>query len=193
MSTSSTPIQFTHSLQNFHPRKFLLHSSVYQTEAPAISPAQENNYAAISSSNFDGNVILVLVVLMCSLISTLGLFCIVKCKIRCSSTSVAAESGANPSTKIANSGLEQKALKDFPTVKYTSELKLPGLDTSCVICLSDFAAGEHLRILPKCSHGFHSICIDKWLSSHYSCPTCRHCQADSLEPSLPMQDSIAEN
>ncbi|XVF58722.1 hypothetical protein PTKIN_Ptkin07bG0089400 [Pterospermum kingtungense] len=202
MPTSSTPIQFTHSLENFHPRKFLLHSSVYQAEVPAISPAQENNYAV--NRNFDGNVIIVISVLICSLISTLGLFCIIKCKLRCSS-SVAAESGANPSIKLSNAGVEQKAIKAFPTVKYTSELRLPGLDTACVICLSDFAAGERLRILPNCNHGFHSRCIDKWLGSHNSCPTCRHCltetdkktlncsQAESLEQSLPMQESTAEN
>ncbi|XWS44768.1 hypothetical protein CRYUN_Cryun15aG0076200 [Craigia yunnanensis] len=198
MSTSSTPVQSTQLLENFHPRKFLLHSSLYQTEASEISPSQENSYAI--NNNFDGNVIIVLSVLVCSLISVLGLFCIVKCALRCSSL-VALESGANPSAKLANAGVEQKALKAFPTVKYTTELKLPGLDTACVICLSEFAPGELLQILPKCNHGFHTRCIDKWLSSHTSCPTCRHCltetdqktldcsQADSLEQSLPTQES----
>ncbi|XP_022752001.1 RING-H2 finger protein ATL78-like [Durio zibethinus] len=198
MSTSSTPIQFTQSLENFHSRKFLLHSSVYQTEAPAISPAQENSY--VINNNFDGNVIIVLLALICSLISSLGLFCVVKYALRCSSLD-AAQSGANPSAKLENTGVEQKALRTFPTVKYTTELKLRVLDTACVICLSKFGAGECLRILPKCNHGFHTRCIDKWLSSHSSCPTCRHCltetdqktlncsQADSLEQSLPTQES----
>ncbi|KAK6287366.1 hypothetical protein POUND7_013545 [Theobroma cacao] len=199
MSTSSKPTQFSQDLlENFHPRKFLLYSSLYQTEAPAISPAPENSYAI--TNTFDTNVLIVISILICSLISSLGLFCIVKCALKCSSL-VAAEPDANPPSKLANAGVEQKALKAFPTVKYTSELKLPGLDTACVICLSEFAAGERLRILPKCNHGFHTHCIDQWLSAHSSCPTCRHCltetdqntvncsQADSLEHPLPVQES----
>nr|AFK42834.1 unknown [Lotus japonicus] len=62
-------------------------------------------------------------------------------------------------------------------MSYTAELKLklPGLDTECVICLSEFTDGEKVRVLPKCNHGFHVRCIDKWLSSHSSCPKCRQC------------------
>ncbi|XVF61844.1 hypothetical protein PTKIN_Ptkin08bG0166600 [Pterospermum kingtungense] len=194
MPTSSTPTQFSQGLlENFHPRKFLLHSSLYPTEAPAISPAA-------AQENFDANAIIVLSVLICSVISSLGLFCIVKCALRrCSNLVSAAESGANTSAKLANAGVEKKALKAFPTVKYTTELKLPGLDTACVICLSEFAAGEGLRILPKCDHGFHTRCIDKWLSSHSSCPTCRHClitekdpktvHSSQAEQSLPVQET----
>ncbi|XVF09178.1 hypothetical protein REPUB_Repub07fG0069300 [Reevesia pubescens] len=174
MPFSSTPTQFSQELlENFHPRKFLQHSSLYHIEPPAISPGQENSHAI--NNNFEANVIIVLAVLICSVISSLGLFCIVRCALRYLSSVAAAESGANPSAKLANAEVKQKALKAFPTVKYTTELKLPGLDTGCVICLSEFAAGERLRILPKCNHGFHTRCIDKWLSSHSSCPTCRHC------------------
>ncbi|KAL4376717.1 hypothetical protein GQ457_02G017480 [Hibiscus cannabinus] len=71
--------------------------------------------------------------------------------------------------------VEQEALNAFTVVKYAAPLELPGLDTACVICLSEFAARECLRILPKCNHGFHTRCIDTWLASHSSCPTCRHC------------------
>ncbi|GMI68613.1 Arabidopsis Toxicos en Levadura 78 [Hibiscus trionum] len=193
MSTSSKPTQLSqHLLENFHPRKFLQHSSLYSTESPMVSPAQAIN------NNFQANVIFGLSVLICSVITSLGLFFMVKCAIRCS-TSIA----ANASAKLATAGVEKNALKAFPTVKYTSELKLPGLDSACVICLSEFGAGERLRILPQCNHGFHIRCIDKWLSSHSSCPTCRHCltetdqetvvecgRAESLEQSVPVQESL---
>ncbi|OMO83598.1 Zinc finger, RING-type [Corchorus olitorius] len=191
MSISSSPTQFSQDLlENFHSRKFLLHA-----EAPAVSPTQQNSLAM--DTGFDSNVVIMLLVLICSLISALGLFCIVKCARNCSGLVAAADQSApnpNPSAKLENAGVEQKALKAFPTVKYTTELKLPGLDTACVICLSEFAAGERLRILPKCNHGFHTRCIDKWLSSHSSCPTCRQSlitetDQKTVETSLPLEQS----
>uniref|UniRef100_A0A0E0N499 RING-type domain-containing protein n=2 Tax=Oryza TaxID=4527 RepID=A0A0E0N499_ORYRU len=43
----------------------------------------------------------------------------------------------------------------------------------CAICLGEFADGEKVRVLPRCGHGFHVRCVDTWLVSHDSCPTCR--------------------
>jgi E3 ubiquitin-protein ligase ATL10/75/76/77/78 len=76
---------------------------------------------------------------------------------------------------LVNKGIKKKALKKFPTMSYSTELKLPGLDTECMICISEFTNGEKMRILPKCNHGFHVRCIDKWLKEHSSCPKCRQC------------------
>ncbi|KAJ3295956.1 hypothetical protein HDU79_007922 [Rhizoclosmatium sp. JEL0117] len=43
----------------------------------------------------------------------------------------------------------------------------------CTVCLMPYEDGDMLRIL-KCNHGFHSDCIDQWLTSHVnSCPICR--------------------
>uniref|UniRef100_A0A803MJN0 RING-type E3 ubiquitin transferase n=1 Tax=Chenopodium quinoa TaxID=63459 RepID=A0A803MJN0_CHEQI len=37
----------------------------------------------------------------------------------------------------------------------------------------EFIEGENIKVLPKCKHGYHSKCIDTWLLSHSTCPTCR--------------------
>lgn len=43
----------------------------------------------------------------------------------------------------------------------------------CTICLSEFEIDSHVKSL-KCSHNFHSECIDKWLRNcHGNCPVCR--------------------
>ncbi|PWN25774.1 hypothetical protein BDZ90DRAFT_62584 [Jaminaea rosea] len=43
----------------------------------------------------------------------------------------------------------------------------------CPICLSNFAEGEQVRLLP-CSHLFHKACVDPWLITIKKfCPSCR--------------------
>jgi hypothetical protein len=32
---------------------------------------------------------------------------------------------------------------------------------------------DEIRVLPQCGHAFHVCCIDTWLGSHSSCPSCR--------------------
>jgi len=44
--------------------------------------------------------------------------------------------------------------------------------TTCNICLEDFAESEELRLLP-CMHQFHASCIDMWLVQKGSCPVCK--------------------
>ncbi|CAN1349233.1 RING-H2 finger protein ATL78 [Linum perenne] len=109
---------------------------------------------------------MVLSVLLCALICSLGLNSIVRCALRISQLT----------TRRANTGIKKKALKTFPVVIFSDGMNL---DAECVICLSEFAAGDRVKILPRCNHGFHVKCIDKWLGSHSSCPTCRHCLLDT--------------
>ncbi|XP_019197724.1 PREDICTED: RING-H2 finger protein ATL78-like [Ipomoea nil] len=183
-------------LGSFHSRRLLqpLPTHVSRLMAVAAPPASGDGRdpmtaeAAVGGNAFDANVVMVLSVLLCALICSLGLNSIIRCALRCSNLVVAtgdqqrSGGGGDPSAaRLANTGIKKKALKTFPTISYTNEVKLPGLDAECVICLSEFAPGERLRILPKCHHGFHVRCIDKWLNSHSSCPTCRHCLIETCQ------------
>ena len=47
----------------------------------------------------------------------------------------------------------------------------------CSVCLSDFQAGEPVKILPPCGHAFHVQCISEWLAAKDTCPLCRCCLA----------------
>ncbi|EYU43498.1 hypothetical protein ABFS82_08G097400 [Erythranthe guttata] len=178
ISSLSTSIMQELLVINFHSsRKLLLHNPLYTTPPlptppPSQQPPRQNN-------TFDANVVMVLSVLLCALICSLGLNSIIRCALRCSSLVGSADSANSPQAaqqcQLANTGIKKKALKTFPTISFSADLKLPGLDTECAICLSEFTAGERVRVLPKCHHGFHVRCIDKWLNCHSSCPTCRHC------------------
>ncbi|GMI67847.1 Arabidopsis Toxicos en Levadura 78 [Hibiscus trionum] len=170
-SPSSTPSHFLQDfLGNFHSRKLLLYykqSNQSSSHTSAPPPYSQN-------TNLDQNVFVILSVLLCGIICSLGLNLIIRCVLKCSNRAIS-QSIDIPSAAIVSGGIEPKALKTFPVVNYSAEMNLPGLDSECVICLSEFMPGERLRFLPKCNHGFHVHCIDKWLKSHTSCPKCRHC------------------
>ncbi|CAF0994087.1 unnamed protein product [Rotaria magnacalcarata] len=46
-------------------------------------------------------------------------------------------------------------------------------DYSCVICMDTYVKGECVHGLPRCSHYFHSKCIEAWLVGSNDCPVCR--------------------
>ncbi|XAR51308.1 hypothetical protein NMG60_11005903 [Bertholletia excelsa] len=69
-------------------------------------------------------------------------------------------------------GLDRSVLKSIPVVIIHPKDCKEGLE--CAVCLSDIAAGEKARFLPKCNHGFHVDCIDMWFQSHSTCPLCRN-------------------
>ncbi|KVH92188.1 RING-H2 finger protein ATL78-like [Cynara cardunculus var. scolymus] len=186
MSTTST-ILFHDALGHFYSRKLLLQTlSEHPAAATTMMAASSPSSSYTVHSNFDSNVVMVLSVLLCALICSLGLNSIIRCVLRCTNY-VGSESSTgqeSTSVRLANTGIRKKALKTFPTVSYWEGLQLPGLDKECVICLGDFSKGERVKILPKCNHGFHVRCIDKWLSSHSSCPTCRHSLLDTCQKIL---------
>lgn len=74
----------------------------------------------------------------------------------------------------SNAGLDDALIKKigfFKLKKHQNVLKINGTD--CSICLGEFNEDESLRLLPKCNHTFHVVCIDRWLKSHSNCPLCR--------------------
>ncbi|XP_062185534.1 RING-H2 finger protein ATL78-like [Phragmites australis] len=150
-------------------RRTLLHTPL---SGQPSGPSQPVADGGAPGSNFDANVVTILAVLLCALICALGLNSIVRCALRCSSR-VVVDPEPNPVARLAQSGLRRKALRGMPILVYTAGLKLNAANPMCAICLSDFEAGEHVRVLPKCNHGFHVRCIDRWLLARSTCPTCR--------------------
>ncbi|PKI46773.1 E3 ubiquitin-protein ligase RING1-like [Punica granatum] len=78
----------------------------------------------------------------------------------------------HPIWHIRTVGLDRSVVESIAVFKYKAgEGLIEG--TECSVCLGEFRDDESLRLLPKCSHGFHVPCIDTWLQSHTNCPLCR--------------------
>lgn len=129
-----------------------------------------------SNASFDANMVIILAALLCVLICALGLNSVIRCAIHCArrlappSGATTAATTARPAPSVTV-GLKKKALSRIPVEVYGPKAGVPA--TECAICLGDFADGEKVRVLPRCHHGFHVRCIDMWLATHSSCPTCR--------------------
>lgn len=73
---------------------------------------------------------------------------------------------------VPSDGLDESLIKSITLLKYKKgDGWIDGTD--CSVCLSEFEEDDSLRLLPKCSHAFHALCIDTWLKSHSNCPLCR--------------------
>ncbi|KAM3200646.1 RING-H2 finger protein ATL78 [Capsicum annuum] len=202
MKTKTSTLLIQEFMENFHySRRLLPETTMATPPAAGISHGPIDQPLGHKVNTFDANVIMVLAVLVCAVICSFILNFIIKCAFRCS-TLILIDSSLNhtnhnpSSAKLANRGIKKKTLNTFPIITYTTELKCPGLDSECVICLSEFVIGEKIKVLPKCNHGFHVKCIDKWLNSHSSCPTCRHCLIEtcqkfsSISSAIPVQEVV---
>ncbi|XP_073127639.1 RING-H2 finger protein ATL64-like [Henckelia pumila] len=81
---------------------------------------------------------------------------------------------AHPRPAVA--GLDSATISGLPMFAYgSSNDSSPEAAAECAICLSMFSEGDKVKVLPFCHHGFHSVCVDKWLRSRSNCPLCRAC------------------
>ncbi|WZZ07901.1 hypothetical protein YC2023_093822 [Brassica napus] len=171
-------------LGGFVSRKLLMHNLFDHNtlRALAVPPSPPVTH----ENNLSETVLMLLSVLICGIICCLVLHYIIRCAFRSCSSFMISDSTSIFLTphSSSNKGIKKKALKMFPVVSYTHEMNLSGIGEECVICLSDFVCDEKLRLLPKCNHGFHVRCIDKWLQQHLTCPKCRHCLVETCQKIL---------
>ncbi|KAK4348943.1 hypothetical protein RND71_031698 [Anisodus tanguticus] len=121
--------------------------------------------------NVDSDFVVIISALLCALICVLGLIAVARCAWIRRISARATGNSAFTSSPPANKGLKKKVLKSLPKFSYTAEHAVKF--SECAICLVEFAIRDEIRVLPQCGHGFHVGCIDTWLGSHSSCPSCR--------------------
>ncbi|KAL6493292.1 hypothetical protein OROGR_033051 [Orobanche gracilis] len=139
---------------------------------PSTPPPTKEPPPAVAS--LDSDFVVILAALVCVLVCVLGLVAVSRCSWirRIGGRTL---TSARPSAAAANKGLKKKVLNSLPKKTFGEDELSNRADklSECAICLAEFAAGEEIRVLPKCGHVFHVGCIDTWLGSHSSCPFCR--------------------
>jgi len=129
------------------------------------------NYVA--KSCFDSDIDIILAALLCSILCALSVIAVLRYRLRCRRLRVASEPELDFVVEGDKSDTGKKIdIKTLPTTVCGRGSPLAGMD--CPICLTEFVEGEKVRVLPECCHNFHADCIDAWVVSNPSCPSCRH-------------------
>ncbi|CAN8234432.1 unnamed protein product [Cochlearia groenlandica] len=132
-----------------------------------------------ASPALNSDLIVIIAALLCALICVFGLLIVSRCawlrRLAAARGSAANSDQTHPPSvsAAANKGLKKKVLRSLPKLTYSPDSPPAAKLSECAICLTEFADGDELRVLPQCGHGFHVLCIDTWLGSHSSCPSCR--------------------
>ncbi|KAK9054153.1 hypothetical protein SSX86_025230 [Deinandra increscens subsp. villosa] len=148
------------------PRRFRMLTGRNSTTTAAAPPSPE--------PDLNSNFVVILAAFLCAIICVLGLLAVARCTWirRISAVVTTGRTDQTPNAAAANRGLKKKFLKTLPKITYSSETVIEKV-SDCAICLTEFSAGDEIRVLPRCGHGFHVTCIDIWFRSHSSCPSCR--------------------
>lgn len=156
---------------NKHSRSFFpSHHKINMTARSRILTTTTTTPTPEPIRSIDNDFVVILAALLCALICVLGLVAVTRCSWIRRLSSSSSSSFSRPSA--ANKGLKKKVLNSLPKFAVGAENEHK-MSEECAICLAEFETGEEVRVLPQCGHGFHVGCIDTWLGSHSSCPSCR--------------------
>ncbi|KAJ1263097.1 hypothetical protein BS78_09G158800 [Paspalum vaginatum] len=186
-----------------------------QLQGPAASPAPGAavfpDARPVLADELSSKAILVLALLTCGLVAALALRVVFQCALRVTWRAIhggADEYGPEDQEPAGGGAVARRGpgrnrdkqpppprlpalrlVRALPCLAFSAGLPLAGSSRSeCAICLAEFARGEPVRVLPRCSHGFHARCIDRWLAARPTCPTCR--QAPFTGPTALLQPDL---
>ncbi|KAL5207014.1 hypothetical protein ABZP36_031449 [Zizania latifolia] len=159
-------------------------SPLRQRPPAATTPADAAWGPYASSRAFFSNVVTILIILACVSLLAFCLHAAVRGLIRCLARRRAARAQAQaqlqpPKPASDDGAASSGAAGAGPAVP----MAVGWAEAECAICLSELAdCGERVRVLPACGHGFHGACVEGWLASRSSCPTCRAPSRAAGEP-----------
>jgi len=159
-----------------HGRTLLQDTKMLQSSTP-IGPSVERleesrDVPYVVNTRFDSTLAAIIAALCCSLLFALGMSALLRCRQLCRRWLLDSEPALDGGAQGTQIGIKKMDIKALPVTVYYMGSPFPGND--CPICLAEFMEGEKVRVLPECCHTFHADCIDAWLLSNASCPSCRH-------------------
>jgi hypothetical protein len=72
----------------------------------------------------------------------------------------------------ASDGALLSSLASASSQRATASLRIIKRERECAICAEEYERGHSVLRLP-CRHAYHAACVERWLTSHSSCPICR--------------------
>ncbi|KAF5769102.1 putative transcription factor C2H2 family [Helianthus annuus] len=126
------------------------------------------------AATVESDYVVILAALLCAVICVVGLIAVARCAwLR--RGSVANGGGRSSNQQNYNKGMKKKMIEVIPKFTYDADVREDekSCSSECAICLGEYVKGDEIRVLPQCGHRFHVGCVDTWLSSHSSCPSCR--------------------
>jgi hypothetical protein len=124
--------------------------------------------------------LLILAAVLCFILCVVGLALVARCSGLCNPSTFSVAAPGAMTTKAPCTGIKKAALQSLPTVSWPARPRRE--EEECAICLVEFASGDEVRVLPQCGHGFHAACVDVWLLSSSTCPSCRRALVVSAPP-----------
>ncbi|KAK1439256.1 hypothetical protein QVD17_05072 [Tagetes erecta] len=165
LSLSHTHINLLTPIEWIMTRPYRFLSTVVNSSTKAVPESPEE-------VSVESDFVVIFAALLCALVCIVGLIVVARCAwLRRRSIA-----NRTPGQQFANKGIKKKFVEAIPKFAYDSAKEDNGGKLSsgdCAICLAEYVNGDEIRVLPQCGHGFHVACIDKWLGSHSSCPSCR--------------------
>lgn len=173
MSSISRLVKFNHGIALLVKLLILSQMSPHAVAQNGAVPPSLAGTGTFNKQMFFVMVILVSVIFIIGVLSVYMRSCTDR-QIRGHFDLAIAVGGSNRRSRMAR-GLNADTIGTFPTFVYSTVkgLKIGNGSLECAVCLNEFEDDETLRLLPKCSHVFHTDCIDAWLASHTTCPVCR--------------------
>ena len=176
MSSISRVVKFNHGISGIAWLLVLSQMLPHATAQNGMGTPSQDQFPGLG--DFDKRMAIIMVILV-SVFFVIGILSVYMrtCtdrQIRGRLDLAIAVGGSNRRSRMAR-GLEASTVGTFPTFVYSTVkgLKIGKGSLECAVCLNEFEDDETLRLLPKCSHVFHTECIDAWLASHNTCPVCR--------------------
>ncbi|KAG2324334.1 hypothetical protein Bca52824_007062 [Brassica carinata] len=102
------------------------------------------------SPTLNSDLIVIIAALLCALICVLGLLAVSRCTWLWRIATSNSGQTHQPPVAAANKGLKKKVLRSLPKLTYSPDSPPADKLADCAICLTEFSAGDELRVLPQC-------------------------------------------